>query len=191
MRSRISLAALAAVMTLTACTPEQLATWTAETGIRLDARAEADLLALPDVPGRLPDGRILHVDGKVTGPSAPAGSKCPEHYAAALAAGWPASDWERLDHIMWRESRCLPTAWNRSDPMSGSRGVTQINGFWCKPTRYYPQGYMQQAGVLSTCEDLFDPQVNLRAARAIYDYGVERNQCPWLPWTTRSTRWCG
>lgn len=190
MRSRI-LAAIAAALTLTACTPEQLATWTAETGIRLDARTEADLLALPDIPGRLPDGRTLHVDGKVTGPVAPAGSKCPQHYATALRAGWPASDWARLDHVMWRESRCQPTVWNRNDPMSGSRGVTQINGFWCKPTRYYPEGYMQQVSVLNTCEDLFDPEVNLRAARAIYDYGIQRGQCPWKPWTTRSTRWCG
>lgn len=182
MRSRISLAALAAALTLTACTPEQLATWTAETGIRLDARTEAELLALPDVPGRLPDGRTLLVDGRVTGPVAPAGSKCPEHYAAALAAGWPASDWERLDHIIWRESRCIPTAHNprgRDD----SYGILQLNmkahRGWVRPL------------VGNDFSRLFDPATNLRIGRTLYDMAIEHYGCGWRPWTTRSTRWCG
>lgn len=192
MRSRLITAAIAATVVLTACTPEQVAVIESHVG-PLNADSRAALLALPDAPARLPDGRTVATDGKVSGVVAPAGSKCPEWYSIALEAGWPASDWERVDYIIHRESRCDPRAHNRSDPMSGSRGGAQINGFWCKPNRYesHPAGYLGAKGILSTCEDLFDPLTNLRAARAIYDYGVERGQCPWRPWTTRSTRWCG
>jgi len=117
-------------------------------------------------------------------------SRCPEWEPVAMAAGWEPEHWDRLSYIIYRESRCLPDVFNGSDPNSGSRGLSQINGFWCRPSQYHPNGWLQDQGVLSHCDDLYDPMVNLVAAKAIFDYGVDRRNCPWGPWTTRSTRWC-
>jgi hypothetical protein len=117
-------------------------------------------------------------------------NRCPEWEPVAMAAGWEPEHWDRFSYIIYRESRCLPDAFNGSDPNSGSRGLSQINGFWCRPSKYYPDGWLQDQGVLSHCDDLYDPMVNLTAAKAIFDYGVDRGNCPWGPWTTRNTRWC-
>ena len=55
---------------------------------------------------------------------------CPQWEAEAIAQGWPLDQLDRLDHVMWRESRCLPEAHNGADPTEyGSRGLMQINGF--------------------------------------------------------------
>lgn len=117
-------------------------------------------------------------------------SRCPSWEKTAVDAGWPVEHWDRLSYILYRESRCMSDAFNGDDPNSGSRGLSQVNGFWCRPSRYFPDGWLQSAGVLSHCDDLYDPFVNLVAAKAIYDYGVDRGNCPWGPWTTRNTKWC-
>jgi hypothetical protein len=119
---------------------------------------------------------------------APTG-RCAEWQHTATAAGWTVDQWERLDYILWRESRCLPDVHNDTDPNSGSYGLAQINGFWCRPSRYNPDGWLQAQGVLNHCTDLYDPATNLTAARAIWDYAEDRG-CGWSPWTTRNTRWC-
>jgi hypothetical protein len=46
----------------------------------------------------------------------------------------------------------------------------QINYFWCKPSQYWPNGYLQAHGLLKDCAELFDLETNLRAALAIYRY---------------------
>lgn len=122
----------------------------------------------------------------------PADARCPQWHQTAIDAGWPIIELRRLDHIMWRESRCQPTAHNPHDPQSGSRGLVQINGFWCRTNRYEPNpaGFLGALGVLEHCNDLYDPAVNLEAARWIYTYQVFNGRCGWLPWTTRQTRWC-
>lgn len=117
-------------------------------------------------------------------------SKCDEWADAAVDAGWDQSDLYRLGYILWRESRCQPDAHNASDPNSGSYGLTQINGFWCRPSKYNASGYLQSQNILTDCDDLYEPTINLLAARAIYDYGADRGNCPWGPWTTRNTNWC-
>lgn len=58
--------------------------------------------------------------------SAPAGSHCPDWYGVALDAGWDSGDWPTLDRIMWCESKCQPTAHNRS----GASGLMQIMPMW-------------------------------------------------------------
>lgn len=116
-------------------------------------------------------------------------TNCPEWEATALEAGWPVEHLERLDYIVWRESRCLPYVHNVDDPAGGSRGLSQLNGFWCRPSQYFPDGWLQTQGVVESCDDLFDPATNLVAARAIFEYADERG-CGWSPWTTRNTRWC-
>jgi hypothetical protein len=116
--------------------------------------------------------------------------KCPQHLHVASSAGWTEDLFEKLDYIIWRESRCLESAFNDQDPNGGSHGLVQINGFWCRPSRYNPDGWLQQQGILSSCQDLYDPYINLLAAKAIYDYSLERNKCGFSPWSTKKTSWC-
>lgn len=123
----------------------------------------------------------------------PEDAQCGQWHEIALLAGWDIEHLDRIDYIMWRESRCLPHVHYLADPQGGSRGLMQINGFWCRKNRWEPNpaGYLGAQGIISSCEDLFDPLLNLKSAKAIYDYGTERGQCPWRPWSTRNTRWCG
>lgn len=125
-----------------------------------------------------------------TVPSIPDGLHCPEYYNLAKEIGWPEDQLERLDYVMWRESRCLTDAHNTYDPASGSRGIIQINGFWCRPNRYSQNGYLQDNNIIDKCDDLFDPETNLKAGLAIYNYGLEKHGCGWGPWSTRKSSWC-
>lgn len=111
--------------------------------------------------------------------------RCGEYYTLALQAGWPASQWPTLSKVMYRESRCNTTSFNRSDPNGGSRGLIQINGYWCRKNKYNPNGWLQQKSILSTCNDLFDPMTNLKAGWAMWQYSQDRNGCGWRPWATR------
>jgi hypothetical protein len=102
---------------------------------------------------------------------------CQEWLPLAHQVGWP-KDREINERLMWimhRESRCNTDSFNGSDPNSGSRGLMQINGFWC-------QKWLQEQGILTVCEDLFDPRINLRAALAIFNYSVDKNNNGWHPW---------
>jgi hypothetical protein len=105
----------------------------------------------------------------------------------AVEAGWTPDLLPTLDYVMWRESRCQPEAHNTTLNRDGSAdvGLTQINDrSWCKGTRWYPGGYLQTVGALSTvgCEQLFDPYLNLLSAKAIYDYAQTTNGNGWQPW---------
>ena len=104
-----------------------------------------------------------------TQPSAPK-SLCEQVFDTAKAIGWPADQLGMLVAIAQRESRCQPDAFNPKDPNGGSYGIMQINGFWCQPSRYWPNGYLQAYGLLTSCTDLYDRATNLRAALAIYRY---------------------
>lgn len=111
--------------------------------------------------------------------------KCGEYHDLAIAVGWNEKQWAKLSFVMNRESRCNPMSFNKTDPNGGSRGLIQINGFWCKPSKYNKSGWLQAQGVLNTCEDLFIPEVNLRAGLAMWNYSQQRNKCGWQPWATR------
>jgi len=110
--------------------------------------------------------------------AAPAGDwKCPEWLSTALQAGWAESELPMLDKVMFRESTCRIEAHNPDDPGSGSYGLMQINGAaWCDGSKYYPNGWLQDQGILYTCIDLFDPLINLRAALAFWQ------RSGWNPW---------
>ena len=95
---------------------------------------------------------------------------CQTVFDMARHVGWAEQDLTQLVAIAYRESRCNPTAFNASDPNGGSAGVMQINYFWCKPSSYYANGYLQAYGLLRTCDDLFDLETNLRSALAIFRY---------------------
>lgn len=114
-------------------------------------------------------------------------AKCPQWWNVAISAGWEQDDLRDLDEVLWRESRCDPTQVNASDPntvdgVKGSVGLTQVNVFWVQGTKYYPNGYLQTVSIVSGVRDLFDPFLNLRAAKAIFDYGKARGGCGWQAW---------
>lgn len=111
-------------------------------------------------------------------------AECPGWLGLATSVGWPLAALPTLDEIMYRESRCMPESFNGKDPNGGSAGLMQINYYWCKPSRWYAEGYLQYNGVLNTCKDLFDPRVNLLAALVIYKYSVETSGNGWRPWRT-------
>ena len=95
---------------------------------------------------------------------------CQTVFDMARHVGWAEQDLTQLVAIAYRESRCNPAAFNASDPNGGSAGVMQINYFWCKPSSYYTNGYLQAYGLLRTCDDLFKLEDNLRSALAIFRY---------------------
>lgn len=118
-------------------------------------------------------------------PLLPVDHACYEWLPQLLKAGWPASP-EILGTaltIMWRESRCQPDADSGPD-----HGLFQINRYWCRPSRYTANGWLQDRGLATDCDSLFDPATNIRAALAIYEYSVDRNGDGFLPWTTYSGR---
>ena len=119
--------------------------------------------------------------------TAPGWTRCGQWWGLALELGWQQEQMETLDYIMWRESRCQPDAHNTTLNRDGSTdiGLTQINDkSWCLPTRWHPKGYLQRIGVLTKvgCEELFDPETNLKAARAIHDYAEKNYGSGFQPW---------
>ena len=95
---------------------------------------------------------------------------CQTVFDMARHVGWPEHELTQLVAVAYRESRCNPDAFNPTDPNGGSAGVMQINYFWCKPSSYYANGYLQAYGLLRTCDDLFNLEDNLCSALAIYRY---------------------
>jgi len=103
--------------------------------------------------------------------------KCPQWYDLAISVGWSSKQWPKLSKIMWRESKCNPQAWNKADPTKdGSRGLTQINGFWCRKNKSNLIGWLQARNILMVCADLHNPEVSLRATLAIWQHSK------WHPW---------
>lgn len=103
--------------------------------------------------------------------------RCDEWVDTAVAVGWPEEQLPKLSYAVYRESRCDADAHNTDDPTRiGSLGLIQINGFWCLPSQYWPDGWLQTHGILDDCDELFDPETNLRAALAIWE------NSGWGPW---------
>lgn len=93
----------------------------------------------------------------------------------AINLGWPVNEYDTLVKIIDRESGGNPSAWNHTDPMGGSYGLLQINGFWCRGK----QSYLQGLGIVKNCKSLLDPETNLRAGLVIW------NRSGWNPWGTK------
>jgi hypothetical protein len=81
---------------------------------------------------------------------------CAQYVADAISAGWPADQAPTIARVMFRESRCIPTAFNSKDSNNGSRGLFQINGVH--------QTWLIKEGYIKKLDDLFNPDVNIRAA---------------------------
>ncbi len=98
-----------------------------------------------------------------------------EQFAAlAVNLGWPVAEYATLAKVIQRESNGIAIAHNSKDPMTGSYGLMQINGFWCKGAN----SFLQKAGLITSCEMLLDPQINLRAGLIIF------TRSGWSPWRT-------
>jgi len=104
-------------------------------------------------------------------------TECEAALQIALDVGWPADQMATLARVLWRESRCsFGPVLNPDDPMGGSYGLMQINGFWCTPSSSWPVGWLQAKKIVMTCVDLYGAEANLRAGLAIW-----RNS-GWHPW---------
>ena len=101
------------------------------------------------------------------------GHACNRYVDLARQVGWPKSERANLARIMWRESRCTPTAHNALDPWGGSYGLLQINGS--------NVGWATRNGWITSRTDLTDARRNLRVGLELWKlYG-------WRPWGTRSS----
>jgi hypothetical protein len=117
------------------------------------------------------------------------GGHCDSWAFMALTVGWDYDELEKLSYVIHRESRCDQSAYNKTDPHGGSRGLMQINGFWCRPWKYSENGWLQDRGIINHCDDLFDPVLNLEAGLAIFMYGEENYGCGWKnAWATRCSK---
>ena len=97
---------------------------------------------------------------------------CAAYVADAISAGWPADQAPTLARVMFRESRCIPTAYNAKDTHGGSYGLMQINA--------QHKAWLMQTGFITTLDDLFNPDINLRAA--LHLYRMVGNS--WSPWAS-------
>lgn len=107
----------------------------------------------------------------------PYSSACEQFSALAVNIGWPLDQRTVLESIIYRESRCNPSAVNRKDPNGGSRGLMQINGFW--------NSWLIERGIITKKSDLLQAQTNLRAGLEIYNYGLDRYGFGWGPWSVK------
>jgi hypothetical protein len=112
----------------------------------------------------------------------PVDADCGVWWSLATQVGFTPEMLPTLDRVIWRESRCDTTQHNAQDPNGGSHGLTQINGFWCQPSKYYPLGYLQTFDVLTDCDDLYTPKVNLHAAYVLTVYSRSVGLCAWAQW---------
>ena len=116
-------------------------------------------------PATLPNGTIAPYEGP----------GCAEWADMALRGGFTPSDLPIALQVMELESMCLP---GEIGDNGESFGLMQINSYWCKPSRYWPAGYLQTFGILDDCAELLLPLVNLHAAWHIAAHHG------WENWTT-------
>lgn len=105
-------------------------------------------------------------------------ANCDDVVNLARSLGWPEHELGTLRYIANAESRCQPWAHNVNDPHGGSYGLLQVNGFWCLPNSRHPLGWLQEQGIVSTCDDLFSATANLNAGLAIL------GETGWQAWST-------
>ena len=102
--------------------------------------------------------------------------RCDQWWDTALSVGWEESELLQLGAIMYAESRCQPDA---IGPTS-DYGLAQIN--WTAHGE-------RLSGKGITKQDLLDPVINLREAKAISEFGERAFGCKWQPWYM-SGSWC-
>lgn len=135
--------------------------------------------ALSEQPSPVPVARDYMIEPTTSTSSTlfidPYATPAAQFAALGVNLGWPVDQYNILARIIERESNGIPNAWNKKDPMGGSYGLLQINGFWCRDKNSYLQGL----GIVNDCQMLLDPQTNLRAGLIIW------NRSGWNPWGTK------
>lgn len=98
-----------------------------------------------------------------------------DHYAPLLDVYAPEAGWSggRMSRIMWRESRCDPHAYNSAGRAAGLLQITPVS---------YP--YLRDAlGEWVDRWTLMDPEQNVRAAAALFDYWSRAGRSGYQPWS--------
>lgn len=114
----------------------------------------------------LPEASERPLPSPQTSEPAPEGY-CPTLVSLARLEGFSPDETALLTRIAWHESRCDEKILGDLD-LGVSWGILQIHGpTWCEPSRYWPSGYLQAALILETCDELLDPAIAVKAARAI------------------------
>jgi hypothetical protein len=116
------------------------------------------------------------------------GLPCPEWHDLAIKVGMSIEDLPIVMAIIHRESRCVPGEINKTlnRDESWDWGLSQVNDrSWCEKNRWNPIGYLQAQGILDDCEDLLDPEINLRSMLALMNYSENHSACRFEPW-----EWC-
>jgi len=87
--------------------------------------------------------------------------RCPQWENELKRRGFPV---KLFSYIMWRESRCMPNAHNKTlnGDKSEDRGLLQINSTWKTVTK-------EICG--TGLDGLFKPDCNLKVAKYLYDNG--------------------
>lgn len=103
---------------------------------------------------------------------------CGEWAGLAFDVGWPVNEIPKLLRVIYRESRCQPTACSIPDRPDQRRcrdwGLTQINDYsWKRTVR----------GQGLEMDDLWQPDHNLRFALWLFRYSEESTGCGWSPWS--------
>lgn len=101
-------------------------------------------------------------------PVVPSTARCPEYWARARSAGWPVWALPTVDRLMYRESRCTPTA-RSSTRDSGLLQINDVHLVW-----------LAEYGIRQS--DLMRPKVNLRAGRLLFARAQRMFGCGWQPW---------
>lgn len=148
-----------------------------------EARFEASETVL-EVPAKLPVTTTVPSPPPTTEYLDNTIEHCGDVTRLLVKSDWPADQWAYAGEIVWRESRCQPWQLNNLDPNGGSIGLFQINQFWCLPNRYTKIGWLQEQGVLDSCDDLYNATLNIRAALAIWQYSEDKHGNGWGPWAT-------
>ena len=95
---------------------------------------------------------------------------CQSAMDAAVSANWPPSLLRKVEKIAWRESRCQESAHRQNRNGTQDIGLMQINSSNME--------HLIKEHVVSTPEDLFDPQTNMVAALSIYKFW-HNSLCAW------------
>jgi hypothetical protein len=111
-------------------------------------------------------------------------ARCPQWWETAASVGWPVDELPKVDHIMFGESSCNPSAWvvDHDDTGGGLMGINIRRGNGNRPFI----GPM----VDWDWSRLKDPAVNLTVGLAMAENAERLGQCRWWPWTTRDRAWC-
>ena len=141
-----------------------------------------------EAPQALPQpSRSVQTLPAVTEPTKPAasprraleasdGQSCPGWIDVARDVGWPEAELPMVGAVTYFESRCQQGV--RGDKGKSWTAFQIHTSSWCRPNRYWPDGWLQAQGIVTTCRDLLNPETAARAALAIWQYGG------WKQWTT-------